>query len=55
MNYVIAKTVRNSWRMFRSNVGTTVGETREKTMKSAENQLTTMLLLSRDYDERHGI
>ena len=45
MNYVIAKTVRNSRRMFRSNVGTTVEETREKTMKSAENQLTTMLLL----------
>ena len=45
MNYVIAKTVRNSRKMFRSNVGTTVEETRQKTMKSAENQLTTMLLL----------
>ena len=45
MNYVIVKTVRNSRRMFRSNVGTTVEETREKTMKNAENQLTTMLLL----------
>ena len=45
MNYVIAKTVRNSRRMFRSSVETTVEETREKTMKSAENQLTTMFLL----------
>ena len=45
MNYVIVITVRNSRKMFRSSVGNAVEETREKTMKSAENQLTTMLLL----------
>ena len=45
MNYVIVKTVRNSRKMFRSNAATTGTETRQKTMKSAENQLTTMLLL----------
>ena len=45
MNYVIVKTVRNSRKMFRSSVGNVVEETREKTMKIAENQLTTMLLL----------
>ena len=45
MNYVIVKTVRNSRKMFRSDVGNAVAETREKTMKSVENQLTTMLLL----------
>ena len=45
MNYVIVKTVRKSRKMFRCNVGTTETGTREKTMKSAENQLTTMLLL----------
>ena len=45
MNYVIVKTVRNSRKMFRSNVGTVGEEKRHKTMKSAENQLTTMLLL----------
>ena len=43
MNYVIVKTVKNSGKMFRSDVTRT--ETRQKTMKSAENQLTTMLLL----------
>ena len=45
MNYVIVKTVRNSRKMFRSEVGTAGMETRQKTMKSAESQLTTMLLL----------
>ena len=45
MNYVIVKTVRNSRKMFRTNVGTMEIDAREKTMKSAENQLTTMLLL----------
>ena len=45
MNYAIVKTVRESQEMFRSNVGTAGMETRQKTMKSAENQLTTMLLL----------
>ena len=45
MNYAIVKAVRNSRKMFRSNVGTAVEETRQKSMKSAENQLTTMLLL----------
>ena len=42
MNYVIVKTVRNSRRKFISNVST---EKRQKSVKSAENQLTTMLLL----------
>ena len=45
MNYVIVKTVRNSRKMFRTNNGTVGVERRDKTMKSAENQLTTMLLL----------
>ena len=45
MNYVIVKTVRNSRKMFSSNIGITGTGTRQKTMKSAENQLTTMLLL----------
>ena len=45
MNYVIVKTVRNSQKMFRSNVGTTGIDARQKAMKSAETQLTTMLLL----------
>ena len=45
MNYVIVKTVRNSRKMFISDNGTVGIETRQKTMKSAENQLTTMLLL----------
>ena len=44
MNYVIVKTVRNSQKMFTSDVGTMGNETREKTMKSAASQLTTMLL-----------
>ena len=45
MNYVIVKTVRNSRKMFRGNVGTTDIDARQKSMKSAENQLTIMLLL----------
>ena len=45
MNYVIVKTVKNSRKMFRNSVGSAGVEIREKTMKSAENQLTTMLLL----------
>ena len=45
MNYVIVKTVRNSRRMFRSDTGSVGTERRQKSMKSAENQLTTMLLL----------
>ena len=51
MNYVIVKTVRNSRKMFGTNTGNnTEGsgrgmDTRQKTMKSAENQLTIMLLL----------
>ena len=45
MNYVIVKTVRKSHKMFRGNVGTTSINARNKSMKSAENQLTTMLLL----------
>ena len=44
MNYVIVKTVRNSRNFFRSNDTNTVMEMRQKTMKSAENQLTIMLL-----------
>ena len=45
MNYVIVKTVRKSRKMFRSNIETEGTDTRQKTMKNAENQLTTMLLL----------
>ena len=45
MNYVTVKTVRNSRKMFRNNIKTTGIDAREKSMKSAENQLTTMLLL----------
>ena len=45
MNYVIVKTVRKSRKMFRSNIGTTSNDARQKSMKNAENQLTTMLLL----------
>ena len=43
MNYVIVKTVKNSRKLFRSN-DSGLG-TRQKTMKSAENQVTIMLLL----------
>ena len=42
MNYVIVKTVRNSRNMFNSPTRT---QTRQKSIKTAENQLTTMLLL----------
>ena len=45
MNYVIIKTVQNSRKMFCSNVWTTGTETTLNARKSAENQLTTMLLL----------
>ena len=45
MNYVIVKSVRNSRKMFRSDVGTKGIDARQKSMKSAETQLTTMLLL----------
>ena len=48
MNSVIVQTVRKSRKMFRSTVTTNAGrekETRQRTMKSAENQLTIMLLL----------
>ena len=45
MNCAIVKAVRNSRKMFRSNVETVAEETRQKSMKSVENQLTTMLLL----------
>ena len=45
MNYVIVKTVKKSRNMFTRNVGTVAVDRRQKTMKSAENQLTTMLLL----------
>ena len=51
MNFVIVKAVRNSREMFGAK-GTTTGtvinkgmDTRQKTMKSVENQLTIMLLL----------
>ena len=44
MNYAIVKTVRDSREMFREHVKTTGMETQQKTMKSAESQLTTMLL-----------
>ena len=45
MNYVIVKTVRNSRKSFRDNEGIAGMEKRQNTMKSAENQLTIMLLL----------
>ena len=45
MNFVIVKTVRNSRKSFGDNDRTTGMDTRQKTMKSAENQLTIMLLL----------
>ena len=51
MNCIIVKTVQQSCKMFRNNDNTTSTagnkgiETRQKTLKSAENQLTTMLLL----------
>ena len=45
INYVIVKTVRKSQELFTVNVGTIRMESRQRTMKSAGNQLTTMLLL----------
>ena len=51
MNFVIVKAVRSSHKMFRANHGPVRGgrgeglEARQRTMKSAENQLTIMLLL----------
>ena len=45
MNYVIVKIVKDSRRMFTGNIRTMGIKTRQKTMKNAENQLTTMLLL----------
>ena len=45
MNYVIVKTVRNSRKMFGTNDTNSGMETRQRTMKSAENQVTIMLLL----------
>ena len=45
MNYVIVKTVRNSRKMFRTDDPNIGMETRQRTMKSAENQVTIMLLL----------
>ena len=45
MNYVIVKTVRSSRKMFTPNDTNTGMKTRHNTMKTAENQLTIMLLL----------
>ena len=45
MNYMIVKTVRKSCKMFHGGVGIAGLEARQKSMKTAENQLTTMLLL----------
>ena len=45
MNFIIMKTVRNSRKMFRADDTNTGMETRQRTMKSAENQVTIMLLL----------
>ena len=45
MNFVIVKTVRNSRKMFRANDTNKGMQTRQKTMKTAENQVTIMLLL----------
>ena len=44
MNFIIVKTVRNSRKMFRTNDTNTGMETRQKTMKNAENQVTIMLV-----------
>ena len=45
MNYVIVKTVRNSQKCFRSTDTNRGMETRQKTMKNSEKQVTIMLLL----------
>ena len=45
MNSVIVKTVRSSRKMFRANDTNTAMVTRQRIMKSAENQVTIMLLL----------
>ena len=45
MNYPIVKTVRNSRKMFRTDHINTGMDSRQKSMKSAENQLKIMLLL----------
>ena len=45
MNYIIVKTVRNSRKMFKNHSQIATMNKRQRTMKSAENQLTTMLLL----------
>ena len=45
MNYIIVKTVKRSRKMFRTNDTNTGMETRQRTMKSTENQVTIMLLL----------
>ena len=45
MNYVIVKTVRKSRKMFSSNMETKETNSRQNSMKKAEHQLTTMLLL----------
>ena len=46
MNSVFVQSVRQSHKMFRTNDGTTTGiTTRQKSLKSAENQLTIMLML----------
>ena len=45
MNFVIVKTVRDSRKSFRDNDRTTGMNARQKTLKSAESQLTIMLLL----------
>ena len=45
MNFIIVKSIRNSRRLFTGSDGTTRMERREKTMESAENQVTIMLLL----------
>ena len=45
MNFVIVRTVRNSRKIFGTNDTNTRRGTRQTTMKTAENQLTIMLLL----------
>ena len=45
MNYVIVKTVRKSRKMFSINLGTAGTNSRQTSMKKAENQLTSMLLM----------
>ena len=45
MNFIVMKTVRTSRKMFKTNDNNTAMDSRQKTMKNAEKQVTIMLLL----------